>query len=186
MKILITPEKISFIHAIYTVEIPKGYIRYFIGPRGGVPAKYDILDSNTISLRLKSPNLKIISKYGIIIGYLVYFFHRLFLRDFHIFDSENLDDASLVGSVDAISNYSPTTVTGINKIEKFLENLRDNGYNIEDVSIRMKNKISEFKKDSTINSPFEKFIKFGLILIVLVVVVFSVMFLISLIRGEIL
>lgn len=186
MKTLITPEKISFIHILYTVEIPRGYIRYFIGPRGGAPAKYDIFDSNTISLRLKSPNLKVNSKYGRIIGYIVYFSHRLFLRDFHIFDSENLDDASLVGGVDAFSNYSPTTVTGVNKIQKFLEDLKDNGYNVEDVSARMKNKISEFKKDSIINSPFEKNIKLGLIFILCVIGIFFIIFLTSLIKGEIL
>lgn len=186
MKILINKEKISFIYPLYDVEIPRGYIRYFVGPRGGVPAKYDIFDSNTISLRLKSPNLKVTSKYGRFFGYVIYFFHRLFLRDFHIFDNENLDDAFLVGGIDAISNYSPTTVTGVDKIQKFLEELKNNEYNVEDISLRMNNKIAEFKKDSTINSPFEKSIKIGLIFILFVIVAFFVIFLISLVNDVVL
>lgn len=186
MKILVTTEKISFVYSLYSVEIPRGYIKYFVGPRGGVPAKYDIFDSNTISLRLKSPNLKVTSKYGIIVGYILYFFHRLFLGDFHIFDSENLDDASLVGNTDVISNYSPTTVTGVKNIQKLLEDLKDNGYNIEDISLRMSAKMAVFKKDSIINSSFEKFVKFGIIFIFLVMVILSVIFFWSLIKDEIL
>lgn len=164
MKITITPQNITFSYRLYSIHIPNRYITYYIGPRGGLLPKYNPFGGSKLSLKIKSRYRRIDSPWGSLIGEIIYFFHRLLLLDFHITEIEDCPP-EFMGNVELTLNSSPTTIFGKDKISVFLEELKSNNYQLNDVMERFDNFFEWYYKNSKAITASDKFFRIAILLL---------------------